>query len=268
MKTELLILAASLVLASACGGDDVSATDDDDGATSAGGAGGATSSTATASSGSGGGATAASSSSTGGAGGLTYTGTVIDALSMGGVPGAEICISMPDLGCVTADAQGAFTFPGIPASTRIRVRASANGYVPSEGLVDTGTEDSTTGGVLFSSGLVSLAFTLSGITWDSSKPAVAVLVQDAAGAALAGYSVSIAPASGDGPYYPVGTGIPANGTATGDRGAAIFINLDAGDYTVTVTGPSACTSAVASDPNTAPAPVADPAMFAAVFECE
>jgi hypothetical protein len=175
------------------------------------------------------------------------------------------------LPCVVTDALGGFTYTGVPEFTRVRVGVSKSTYFPIESLVDTTDQDGTLSGFMLTQGLITIAVS-SGTTttFDPNLPAVSVTVKDPqTDLTLSGYSISIDPPAGDGPYYIDNGSIVMNGTQTTIDGTAFIINVPVGTYDVNVSGPGTCTASfIDDDPNEHTAPLINPAQFVIVFDCQ
>lgn len=172
---------------------------------------------------------------------ITFTGTVRNgALSSIPIKGAEVCVfDRSDIPCGTSDATGAYTLAGLPKNEAITLTTVADQFVSERWDILTSDTNDTFDPYLFEEALLADVYNKAGIAADGTKGAIGVVLSDPATGG-AGYAVSIAPASGDGPYYADGTSIAMSATETTKTGAASFINLAEGTYTVTVSGPSSC----------------------------
>lgn len=223
-----------------------------------------------------GGAGGTSSGGNGGEGGefvlgdLTYTGTILDGFTQMPLGGVDVCSLEPPLPCTPTDAMGAFTYVGVHANTRHRVGASLTNYFPIETLIDTGDIDGTLTGFMIAEGIIELGLQSgAGVTWDKSLAAISVTVRNLANQPQAGYSVTLTPDAGEGPFYLTSNSIDPNATSTTTAGTAFFVNIPFGDYDVDVTGPANCTASfIDDDPNQHVAPLERAAQFVIVFDCQ
>jgi hypothetical protein len=213
------ILGACLLLG--CGDD-----------TETGGAGGAGGSGATGGSGGAGGSGATGGS--GGAGGEPATVAMpfmFRGLNGALLEGVEICLDGADpANCSTSDDTGGAELT-VPANSEHAFRAQQPaGYVTGVVTLEAGMSDSPTFNLarVTETELNGIAMGF-GVTLDPTKGTVAILH---AGQEPTGVTPSIAPASGDGPFYfdatfnllPMGTELPQNG-------GALFFNVDPGTVT-------------------------------------
>ncbi len=209
----------------------------------------------------------------GGIGGLTYTGTIINGFDQTAISGAAVCGIDPSLPCVMTDALGAFTYPGIPEDTRVRVGVSKDLFFPVESLIDTTTTDGTLTAFMVSQGIIQIAVSslMLGYPFDDTKPAIAVVTRDLADVPVAGYSISLNPPTGEQPLFLTddGASIDPLLTATSAAGIGFVVNADVGMYTLTVSGPAVCNAAyIVDNTNQHTAPLINPALFVIVFDCQ
>jgi hypothetical protein len=174
--------------------------------------------------------------------GVTYSGKITDAALGSPIAEAEICGVDPVVACVQADGDGNYTLPGLPKNSDVLIRASRPGYFTAQAIFVIGDADrSNVNSVLFDEDVLSSIYTDAGLTFDKAKGHIGVVLTDPGPNSASGYTVSVSPASGDGPYYLDGTAINTGLSATSDSGTAAFANMDDGDYTVTVSGADPCT---------------------------
>lgn len=164
---------------------------------------------------------------------LTINGmlTELTATGAGGpIAGATICVVLPLGGpCVTSAADGSFTATGIPASTEMLLELTAPTFFPALATVTSGTTDVAFSYLMATRATVSTLGLIIGERIDATKGQIFVQSGD-----LAGVTVTLAPASGTGPFYSGATGIPSRTlTETTTSGASVFANVPAGDYVVT-----------------------------------
>ena len=171
----------------------------------------------------------------------------------------SVCAAQPDLGCVTTDESGRYTFPGLPRNTAVRFKVTKSGYLGDIVVIDVRDVDrDDINGALFEQSLMSSVFADAGITYDPSKGIVGwSLDQEGGMIGASGYTVSLAPSGGDGPFYASGFSVDPALTNTNEMGAALVINLENGDYVASAEGPGTCTPHFEKEsaPMTWPAPV-------------
>jgi len=192
--------------------------------------------------------------------GITFSGHVTDAVLTTPVAEVEICAVEPAGNCATSDGDGAYTLSGLPANTDVLVSATRDGYVPIQALFIVGDADrDDVNSVMFDRQLTASIYADAGIDWDQAKGAIGVsLLDPAVSHGAAGYTASVAPSSGTGPHYIAGTALDPALTMTSATGGMAFINLDAGDYVVSTSGPGTCVGnglLVANGNDSFPAPV-------------
>jgi hypothetical protein len=190
--------------------------------------------------------------------GVTYSGTITQAVLGNPLNGVEVCQADPPGDCVTSDSSGAYSLSNIPKNTHVEIQVKSPGFLSALGVFDVkDVGNDNVNAVLFDEAIVTGLFSDAGISLDTSKGSIVVGLTDAAvqhGAS--GYAVSIAPVAGDGPFYTSSTSVVPSLTETTDSGGAALINLPDGEYTVSVSGPGACTSGVlANSPTSWPARV-------------
>lgn len=164
---------------------------------------------------------------------LTINGTLTELTATGAggpIEGVLICVIVPLGGpCVMSAADGTFTATGIPETTEMLVELTAPLYQPALATVTTGTTDVTFSYLMAKRATVSTLGTIIGQRIDATKGQIFVQAGDAAGV-----TVTLSPASGTGPFYSTATGIPSRTlTETTVSGAAVFANVDPGEYIVT-----------------------------------
>jgi hypothetical protein len=203
--------------------------------------------------------------------GVTYSGTITQAVLGSPVAGAEVCIADPPGECVSSDASGAYSISNVPKNTQVEFQVKAPGFINALGVFDVKDVDrNDINAALLDEQIAVGLFEDAGITYDPTQGAIVAAVSDPAvmhGAS--GYSFTLTPSAGEGPYYTSPTAVLPSATATTDAGGVGFINLPAGDYTVEATGPGACTSnaIVANGPSSWPARVRAGFLTYIVAEC-
>jgi hypothetical protein len=150
------------------------------------------------------------------------------------VAGASVCVIEPAGGpCVTSGADGSFTATGIPENTRMLVEITAPMYQPAYATVTSGTTDVSFNYLLAKRSTVSLLGFAIGQTINAMRGQIFVQT------GVADVVVTLAPASGTGPFYASAAGVPSMGlSATTSSGAAVFANVEPGDYVVTFAHPT------------------------------
>lgn len=175
--------------------------------------------------------------------GVTVSGKAVLAGLSIAVVGAEICA--PDLAkpvCATSAADGTFALAGIPKNQVVVFTGTKAGFVSALGYFDVGDTDFTVDVGFQEDKIVQGAFDPAGVTVDLTKASLGILIEDGAAANRADFTASIAPASGEGPFYSDSTGLKVDpaAVATSSAGAALFVNMSAGKYTLTLTGSGTC----------------------------
>ena len=218
--SALLSACVSLV---ACGGSG-------DGPVGSGGAGG-----------DGAGAQATGGGGSGGGGAtVVLTVTAQDALSSAALEGVTVCVDgAPQWGCALTDGSGHASL-AVPASTELFVSLEKDTYASALVGTPTGTDDFEFTAPLVKDALANIVAESGGVTLDPTKGNIglaAVGPPPKAGdpyPGVVGVTFDLAPASGTGPLYGNDLNlIDPNLTATGARGAALFFNVDPGEYEVT-----------------------------------
>jgi hypothetical protein len=189
--------------------------------------------------------------------GITLSGQITKAITSQPIPDAQVCAKEPDHGCVTSNDVGEYSFPNLPKNTRVYFEVSGPNVVPATVYMDFESEDVTANGVAFDEALLTSLYTDAGLTIDLTKGHVIVGVFDEqlSDGNAAGYSATLSPSGGEGPYVSDGAEISTTATKTDSAGVLTFINLDDGEYTAVIDGPGPCQAAspVAYDGNnTAP----------------
>lgn len=169
----------------------------------------------------------------GGAGGDAATVTMtfqVRGLNGDLIDGMEICVDGADPpNCATTDDTGEAVL-SVPAESELAFRSQKADFVTSLVPIETGAVDAPTFNLagVTETGLEAIAQAF-GVTLDPTKGTVGILH---AGQAPTGVSTSIAPASGEGPFYYDATFTPQPlATELPQSGGALFFNVDPGTVT-------------------------------------
>jgi hypothetical protein len=184
------------------------------------------------------------SNSGGGTSGITLSGKTVLAGLGTAVGNVEVCApDLPKPLCTTSAADGTYTLKGIPKNQIVVFTGKATGFVPALGYFEIGDADIVQNIAFQEDKIVQSAFAPTSVTVDLTKASIGILVEDATEAGIAGVAASMAPSGGDGPFYGDTTGLKVDpaATATTTSGSALFVNMDAGKYTLTLTGAGTCT---------------------------
>jgi hypothetical protein len=171
---------------------------------------------------------------------ITITGSTEDGLGTQPLPDVEICVFGHDeIPCVHSDLTAQFTLKGVPANSELLLS-----FFKADYFLHLATYTSTDQNDHFSYGLVSdlamdaMASTVS-VEIDGSKSQIifgANVEKD--GDRVEDVSVSMSPASGEGPFYQGTAGLDKTMSTTGSKGTGGFLNVEPGEYEITFTHPS------------------------------
>jgi hypothetical protein len=156
-----------------------------------------------------------------------------------GLEGVEVClIESVKIPCVYTDEEGFFVLSGVPANSELLLTFTREGYLSSLVSVKTGPisidRPPVFGTSMLEKGRFDEAFDTPGVAVDQSKGAIGVSAMTFAGPIFSRLSISIEPPAGDGPffldnYFQIVSGATA---LSGETPAAIFINLEEGEYVI------------------------------------
>ncbi|MBI4952058.1 MAG: hypothetical protein HY908_08495, partial [Myxococcales bacterium] len=178
-----------------------------------------------------------------------------DALSETALADVTVCVpTAPGTPCAQSNAQGDASFALAPGPA-IYVSLVKDGYAHALLGSLLGAGDLSLTAPLVANGLANLVAQSAGVTLDPAKAQIAlaaVATPPSPGAAypgVEGVTFTLAPGSGSGPHYGNAINLidPAL-TATSSRGAALYFNVDPGDYVVTASHPTATCTAMAAIP--------------------
>ena len=161
------------------------------------------------------------------------------------LPGVTVCVYQNStIPCVTSQADGTFTLPGLPIRSDLVLTLKKSGYnsylLPIE-TASTDTDERSNPVFMTKPSAdppaigVPVDFTNKGVI-----DAFAVVISGAdmnVFSATSGTSVSMAPVSGNGPYYLGNNGIALD-AGTFQSSTALFYNVDPGTYTLTYANPA------------------------------
>lgn len=212
--------------------------------------------TGTGGEGEGGGPTTSTTTTGNGAGGsgpsVTYSGNINEITASGVVAlgDAQLCSdSHPAVACATADAEGAYTWPGLPANAQVVLRASKADFLDSTTFLVTGEQDvEGFDGGMISRATLGLLYGIIQAEHDPTKASVALTIVtpelDDMGmptggtVGVSGATATLTSASDMGPVYSSDSGIPqVDATSTGESGAVLWANVDPGPVDVDVVAP-------------------------------
>jgi len=162
--------------------------------------------------------------------GVTITGTFTDFIAKTAVAGVKVCVEGMTTGCATSDAKGAYSITG-PSGKDFNLTMVKTGYLSFLAPYGKGQKDKTYDVNMLSDGTVTLMTALLGTTKKAGKSTVIITVSDGT-SGVAGTTLTLAPPSGEGPYYmnASGTGPDKTLTATSTSGYGFVLNADPGSY--------------------------------------
>jgi hypothetical protein len=177
---------------------------------------------------------------------VTVSGKVLDYRTTPAMPmpiqGVQVCVYPDTASCVMTDAAGDYKNLLAAQNAQVGISFTKNGFLDSIAEITTTKMAASENYLLIDSGTATGLAALLGAQIDEAKSLLATTAVDTMGNYLKGVSFGSMPATGmnTGPYYFVmpaaGMFLPdKNATATSENGAAIFLNVPAGDYTVTAT---------------------------------
>jgi hypothetical protein len=161
-----------------------------------------------------------------------------------GIPDVAVCVNgRPEIPCVMTGPDGTFALPGLPQATDVAITFKKDGFVPAVKAVETARTDMQTTNPI---GMFSTSDPQPNLGFPidmQQKGAVLFFVIGPApdgGAGFAadeGATVMLSPASGNGPLYGDNNFLDA-ATMGIVGGAGEFLNVDPGDYALTVNDPN------------------------------
>jgi hypothetical protein len=165
---------------------------------------------------------------------VDITGVVLGASGelLGGV---EVCVfenGNKNLNlCTTTNAQGQFALYELPEEVYFILSMSKSGYQSNLQLAFPYT---TTSGLMFTEGEIAASAQAVQVTYPAENTgSLAFVALDTSGAPVAGYSVSISPSAGSGPFYGNASDTLDNSlTSSSATGWGVFFNLPAGSYSL------------------------------------
>src|SRR5262245_17191752 len=179
---------------------------------------------------------------------VTASGTVTGGSSAVPIANATACIlDHPEIPCATTDAAGKYTIelPDIGTGLDVAGNVTAPGFLGHVGLVhesDSSTINWFSDNLMDTTAATTLLSTQAGFAYPGSgKGFVLLAVFRGSGGAFIGQTVSVSPASGQGPVYADPSGVPDRSlTAITSNGYVLFGGLTPGKIEITTTG-AACT---------------------------
>ena len=175
-------------------------------------------------------------------------GDATDVVNLGGLPplsGVQVCIyqdsSFP---CVSTQADGTFTMPGLPIRSDVVLSFTKSGYQSYLLPIETASTDMDGGAARIVMDLAS-TYVPPGVTYDATKGSVvafAVTEGGPDGGSFVGVhdtTIALSPMSGSGPFFLDESGQIAPTTTTTFVGnTALYYNVDPGSYTLTYSNPT------------------------------
>jgi hypothetical protein len=164
-----------------------------------------------------------------------------------GIEGVEVCVyQKSSIPCVMTDKNGIFTLTGLPAFTDIVLTLKKSGYLPNLKPIETASDDMdglSTGQAISMGGGAAPTLPLT-VDWLGKGQVIFFAVtlgptgNPSESVGDVGATVTLSPASSDGPYYlgPQNT-LEPSATSIVDT-AGLFFNLDPGTYEVTFHDPT------------------------------
>lgn len=223
-----------------------------------------------------GGSSGDGSSSDGGPTTITVSGIARDFVGMIPFVDAEICMhETPSVPCVTTDADGAYTLPGVPPGTEGAFTLTHPDAVSYALWGITPTEDSTLDLTTLDNPSAQLFVMALGGEYDATKAHLALSAADPMGVFFAGVTLTVTPMPAGVWGYVDDSGIPdPTLTETSSAGPAGWANAEAGDYEFTAAHATAtCMPPTSAIPGTTAGSIRIPAIAgylnsAFAFACE
>jgi hypothetical protein len=165
--------------------------------------------------------------------GLEITGTVFG--MSGAVPGVEVCVfenNIPNENlCATTNAQGEFAIYNLPEEVFFVLSLTKDGY---QSGLQLAIPNSLTSGLIFTEEEIAAAAQVAEVDFPAADTGLlAFLALDETGLPVSGYSVSIRPASGSGPFYnDANNAIDTSLASSSASGWGVFFNLPPGYYSL------------------------------------
>jgi len=150
------------------------------------------------------------------------------------VEAATVCLLTPtDIPCVQTDAEGVFTIEGVERHSDVSVGISKDSIMNMAVTAKVGVDDLDLYTIhVLPTAQITALLTDVGVTADDAKAHLVLgyYINDADRDGASDVSVSLTPASGDGPYYFDGMGAYDDTlTASGASGIIAYFNVDPGD---------------------------------------
>ena len=174
--------------------------------------------------------------------GVTVQGTISDALYKNRIGGVEVCMQTPDLGCTTTGLDGVFVFTEVPRNTRLLLRFIANNYFPNIAHYTIQNDDEVLTYLLTSNDLSDLGASLAHVNRDPDKGIIIFGARTGRGqdaTNVENVSMTLVPATAEGPFYAVGNGFDSSRSSTTNVGGGAFFNVVPGRYILKYTHASA-----------------------------
>lgn len=167
--------------------------------------------------------------------GLAVAGVLADSETSLPIDGVEVCIRDSPAPCTSTGATGRFDLSGLPPGQTFTLRFRKLGYYTQNHMYGPRNTDLSVALLLNSRTFYNAQASVLGLAFDATKGHASAQ----AGAAGAGATFTLAPASGSGPYYTADDSLrfEPSRTSASATGLVAFANLDPGDYVVTVNLP-------------------------------
>ena len=161
-----------------------------------------------------------------------------------GTPAGDVELCAPDLPnkhCTKTALDGTYSMSGLPANQRTVFTATKDLLVPALGVFDIGSEDVVANVGMQETKVLVSAFAPAA-TVDMTKGHLGILVTDAAGKGLTGWTAELTPDAGEGPLFGDDSGLKIDPalTATTASGLIGFVNMPTGKHTLKLTGTGTC----------------------------
>jgi hypothetical protein len=165
-----------------------------------------------------------------------------NAISLGDLPpvsGVQVCIyqnsSFP---CVTTQADGTFTMPGLPIRADVVLSFTKSGFLSYLLPIETASIDMDgRSNPIFMDRAP--GYLPPGLTYDMTKGEISAFAVSIGGAdggsfvGVQGTKIALSPMSGSGPYFSDQNGLPAPSATSFVGNSASYFNVDPGSYTLT-----------------------------------
>lgn len=155
------------------------------------------------------------------------------------IAGATICQYPEMKPCATSASNGSYSLSGLSTAAEVAVVVSKDGFLTNVFPLPPDYDRTSALDIVMLKAADDLFVGPTGVTQDPAKAMAIVTLLDigdsGASPAAAGSTVTLAPASGDGPFYIDVSGSPftASSASTSNSPLVLFLNLDPATYSVT-----------------------------------